>query len=38
LEEEKEEWEFKINYRGTEYLGTVHSEELQINRNTIPTV
>jgi hypothetical protein len=31
-------WGLKINYGKTEYLGTDHSEELQINGNTIPTV
>jgi hypothetical protein len=38
LEEEYEKWGLKINYGKTEYLGTDHSEELQINGNTIPTV
>jgi hypothetical protein len=38
LEEEYEKWGLKINYGRTEYLGTDHSEELQINGNTIPTV
>jgi hypothetical protein len=36
--EEYEKWGLKINYGKTEYLGTDHSEELQINGNTIPTV
>jgi hypothetical protein len=38
LEEKYEKWGFKINYGKTEYLGTDHSDELQINGNTIPTV
>jgi hypothetical protein len=29
---------FKINYGKTEYLGTHHSEELQIKGNTILTL
>jgi hypothetical protein len=37
-EEEYEKWGLERNYRKTEYLSTDHSEELQINRNTIPTV
>jgi hypothetical protein len=35
---EYEKWRLKINYGKTEYLGTDHSEELQINGNTIPTL
>jgi hypothetical protein len=38
LEEEHEKWRRKINYGKTEYLGKDHSEEFQINGNTIPTV
>jgi hypothetical protein len=29
---------FKINYGKMKYLGTDHSEKLQINKNTIQTV
>jgi hypothetical protein len=36
--EEYEKCGLKINHGKTEYLGTDHSEELQINGNTIPTV
>jgi hypothetical protein len=38
LEEEYEKWGLKISYGKAKYLGTDHSEELQINGNTIPTV
>jgi hypothetical protein len=38
LEEEYEKWGLKINYGKTEYLGTDHTEELQVNGNKIPTV
>jgi hypothetical protein len=31
-------WGLKIDYGKTEYLGTDHSEELQISGNTTPTV
>jgi hypothetical protein len=36
--EEHDKWRLKINYEKTEWLGTDHSEELQINENIIPTV
>jgi hypothetical protein len=36
--EEYENWGLKINYGKMGYLDTDHSEELQINGNTIPTV
>jgi hypothetical protein len=38
LEEEYEKWGLKINYGKTEYLGTDHTEDLQVNGNIIPTV
>jgi hypothetical protein len=38
LEEEYEKWGLEINYGKTEYLGTDHTEELQVNENIIPTV
>jgi hypothetical protein len=38
LEDKYEKWGLKINYAKTEYLGTVHSEELQINGKAIRTV
>jgi hypothetical protein len=38
LEEEYEKWVFKRYYGENEYSGTDHSEELQINENTIGTV
>jgi hypothetical protein len=38
LEEEYEKRGFKISDGKAEYLGTDHSEELQINGNTLPTV
>jgi hypothetical protein len=31
-------WGLKINYGKTEYLGTDHTEDLQVNGNIIPTV
>jgi hypothetical protein len=37
LGEEYEKWGLKINYGKTEYLGTDHSEELQMIGNTIPS-
>jgi hypothetical protein len=37
LEEEYEKWGLKINYRRTEYLGTDHTEDIQVNGNIIPT-
>jgi hypothetical protein len=36
--EEYEKWGLRISYGKTEYLGTDHSGELQINGNTILTV
>jgi hypothetical protein len=36
--EEYEKWGLKINYGKMEYLGTDHSEGLQINANTIPII
>jgi hypothetical protein len=38
LEEEYEKWGLKMNYGKTEYLGTDHTEDLQVNLNIIPTV
>jgi hypothetical protein len=38
LKEEYEKWGLKINYGKTEYLGTDHTEDLQVNGNIIPTV
>jgi hypothetical protein len=38
LEEECEKWKLEINNGKKEYFSTDHSEELQINGNTIPTV
>jgi hypothetical protein len=35
--EEYEKWVLKINYGKTEYLGTDHTEDLQVNGNIIPT-
>jgi hypothetical protein len=31
-------WGLKINYGKTEYLGTDHTEDLQVNGHIIPTV
>jgi hypothetical protein len=38
LEEEYEKWRLKMNRGQMEYLGRDHSQELQINGNTILTV
>jgi hypothetical protein len=38
LEKEYEKWGLKMNHGQMEYLGRDHSEELQINGNTILTV
>jgi hypothetical protein len=38
LKEEYEKWGLKIIYVKTEYLGTDHTKDLQVNGNIIPTV
>jgi hypothetical protein len=38
MEEEYEKWGLKINNGKTEYLGTDHTEDLQVNGYIIPIV